>query len=125
MAIFDPKSLRAEEFINDEEIRETIAYAEANKHNIELINSLLEKAAPKRSGNGVTCAGLTHREASVLLACDIPEVTERMYKLANDIKLAFLRKQNRNVRSALSFKLLRERLRILSVSPQKQTYRPY
>ena len=89
MAIFDPKSLRAEEFINDEEIRETIAYAEANKHNIELINSLLEKAAPKRSGNGVTCAGLTHREASVLLACDIPEVTERMYKLANDIKLAF------------------------------------
>ena len=51
MAIFDPKSLRAEEFINDEEIRETIAYAEANKHNIELINSLLEKAAPKRSGN--------------------------------------------------------------------------
>lgn len=56
MAIFDPKSLRAEEFINDEEIRETIAYAEANKHNIELINSLLEKAAPKRSGNGVTCA---------------------------------------------------------------------
>ena len=38
MAIFDPKSLRAEEFINDEEIRETIAYAEANKHNIELIN---------------------------------------------------------------------------------------
>ena len=89
MAIFDPKSLRAEEFINDEEIRETIAYAEANKHNIELINSLLEKAAPKRSGNGVTCAGLTHREASVLLACDIPEVTERLYKLANDIKLAF------------------------------------
>lgn len=89
MAIFDPKSLRAEEFINDEEIRETIAYAEANKHNIELINSLLEKAAPKRSGNGVTCAGLAHREASVLLACDIPEVTERMYKLANDIKLAF------------------------------------
>ena len=89
MAIFDPKSLRAEEFINDEEIRETIAYAEANKHNIDLINSLLEKAAPKRSGNGVTCAGLTHREASVLLACDIPEVTERMYKLANDIKLAF------------------------------------
>ena len=124
MAIFDPKSLRAEEFINDEEIRETIAYAEANKHNIELINSLLEKAAPKRSGNGVTCAGLTHREASVLLACDIPEVTERMYKLANDIKLA-LRKQNCNVRSALSFKLLRERLCILSVSPQKQTYRPY
>lgn len=89
MAIFNPKSLRAEEFINDEEIRETIAYAEANKHNIELINSLLEKAAPKRSGNGVTCAGLTHREASVLLACDIPEVAERMYKLANDIKLAF------------------------------------
>ena len=68
MAIFDPKSLRAEEFINDEEIRETIAYAEANKHNIELINRLLEKAAPKRSGNGVTCAGPTGKHPFCLHA---------------------------------------------------------
>lgn len=89
MAIYDPRSLRAEEFISDAEIRETIAYAEANKHNLELIDALLEKARPRKNGNGVTCAGLSHREASVLLACDIPEKIEQMYALAREIKLAF------------------------------------
>ena len=89
MAVYNPKSLIAEEFINDEEILATIEYAEKNKHNVELIDSLLEKARPKKNDHGVTCAGLTHREASVLLACDIPEKIEEMYKLANEIKLAF------------------------------------
>lgn len=89
MAIYDPRSLRAEEFISDAEIRETIVYAEANKHNLELIDALLEKARPRKSGSGVTCAGLSHREASVLLACDIPEKIEQMYALAREIKLAF------------------------------------
>ncbi len=89
MANYNPKSLHADEFINHEEILETIEYAEANKHNVELIDSLLEKARPVRNGDKVTCAGLTHREASVLLACDIPEKIEEMYKLANEIKLAF------------------------------------
>ena len=47
MAKYDPKSLHAEEFINDEEIRETLSYAEENKHNTELIDQILEKARPK------------------------------------------------------------------------------
>ncbi|MBQ4562056.1 MAG: [Clostridia bacterium] len=89
MAIYNPKSLKAEEFINDGEILDTLAYAEENKNNIELIDSILEKARPKKNGNGVTCAGLTHREASVLLACDIPEKIEEIYKIAEEIKLAF------------------------------------
>jgi len=89
MAIYNPKSLRAEEFINDAEIRETLAYAEANKDNVALIDEILEKARPKKNGNGYTCAGLTHREASVLLACEIPEKIEQMYQLAADIKQAF------------------------------------
>ena len=89
MAHYDPKSLKAEDFINDEEIMETLAYAEANKNNVELIDEILEKARPKKNGNGVTCAGLTHREASVLLACEIPEKVERMYEIAEEIKLAF------------------------------------
>ena len=89
MAIYDPKSLKAEEFINHEEILETLRYAEENKHNVELIDRLLEKARPVRDGKGVHCAGLTHREASVLLACDIPEKVEEMYRLAEEIKLAF------------------------------------
>ncbi len=87
--MYNPKSLKAEEFIDDAEVLATLEYAEQNKHNRELIESILEKAAPKKTGRGTECAGLTHREASVLLACDIPEMTEKMYKLANDIKQAF------------------------------------
>ncbi len=87
--MYNPKSLKAEEFINDQEILDTIAYAEANKNNVELIDSILEKARPRKTETGWTCAGLNHREASVLLACDIPEKTEEMFKLAEEIKLAF------------------------------------
>lgn len=89
MAVYNPKSLKAEEFINDDEIMETLRYAEENKNNIELIDSILEKARPVKTANGTHCAGLTHREASVLLACEIPEKIEEMYKLAEEIKLAF------------------------------------
>ena len=91
MANYNPKSLKAEEFINHEEILETIKYAEENKNNVALIDEILEKARPKKSADGkeTHCAGLTHREASVLLACDIPEKIEEMYKLAEEIKLAF------------------------------------
>ncbi|MGN0655209.1 MAG: [FeFe] hydrogenase H-cluster radical SAM maturase HydG [Ruminiclostridium sp.] len=89
MAIYDPKSLKAEEFINDAEILDTIAYAEANKHNEELIDSILEKARPQKTATGCVCKGLTHREASVLLACDIPEKNQRIYEIAKEIKLAF------------------------------------
>ena len=89
MAVYNPKSSLASEFINNEEILETIAYAEENKNNVELIDSLLEKARPKKIGNEVRCSGLTHREASVLLACEIPEKIEEIYKIAEEIKLAF------------------------------------
>ncbi|MDD6312046.1 MAG: [FeFe] hydrogenase H-cluster radical SAM maturase HydG [Firmicutes bacterium] len=89
MSHYDPKSLKAEEFINDAEILETLRYAEENKHNLALIDSLLEKARPVKTANGVRCAGLNHREASVLLACDIPEKVQEMYRLAEEIKLAF------------------------------------
>ncbi len=89
MAIYNPASLKAEEFINHEEILETIAYAEANKNNVELIDQILEKARPVKKDRGYVCAGLTHREASVLLACDIPEKIEEMYQIAKEIKLAF------------------------------------
>lgn len=89
MAIYNPKSMKAEEFINDAEILDTLRYAEENKDNIELIDKILDKARPRRTENGVHCEGLTHREASVLLACRIPEKVEEMYRLAREIKLAF------------------------------------
>ncbi|MBQ4556578.1 MAG: [Clostridia bacterium] len=89
MAIYDPKSLKAEEFINDGEILATLEYAEANKNNFELINEILEKARPRKTETGWHCAGLTHREASVLLACDDPKTIEKIYAIAEEIKLAF------------------------------------
>lgn len=87
--MYDVKSLKAEEFINHEEILETLDYAEKNKDNRELIEKILEKAAPKKTGRGVECAGLSHKEASVLLACEDPEIKEKIFDLAKRIKEAF------------------------------------
>ena len=89
MAIYNPKSLKAEEFINDGEILDTLQYAEANKNNKALIEEILDKARPKKTAEGTVCAGLSHREAALLLLCDDPELTQRMYDLAEEIKLAF------------------------------------
>ena len=86
---YDVKSLKAEEFINNEEILETLAYAEENKNNLELIRTILEKAKPVKKDKGYVCNGLSHREASVLLACEIPEINEEINKIAEEIKLAF------------------------------------
>ena len=63
--MYNPKSSKAEEFIDNQEILETLNYAENNKHNTQLIDKILDKAKLGK--------GLTHREATVLLACDIKE----------------------------------------------------
>lgn len=89
MANYNPKSLVAAEFINHEEILATLEYAENNKNNMELIDQILEKARPRKTADGWNCAGLTHQEASVLLACEDPKVLERIYQIAEEIKLAF------------------------------------
>ena len=89
MAVYNPRSMKADEFIHDGEIRETLAYADAHKNDVELIDRILEKARPQKTETGCVCAGLTHREASVLLACDIPEKVQRLYEIAEEIKLAF------------------------------------
>lgn len=89
MCNYNPASLKAEDFIHDGEIKATLAYAEENKNNIKLIDEILEKARPKKTDTGYVCSGLSHREASVLLACNIPEQVEKMYKIAEEIKLAF------------------------------------
>lgn len=86
---YNPKSMCADEFIDDGEIQETLRYAEANKNNVELIDAILEKARPRVTEKGTVCAGLTHREASVLLSCEIPEKVQEMYRLAEEIKKAF------------------------------------
>ena len=86
---YDPKSLCADKFISHEEILDTLKYAEENKDNVALIDRILEKARPRVTEKGTVCSGLTHREASVLLVCEIPEKVEEMYALAEEIKKAF------------------------------------
>ena len=76
--MYDVKSKHAEEFINHEEILDTLAYADANKTNAGLIDSIIEKAKLRK--------GLSHREASVLLACELEDRNEEIYTLAKQIK---------------------------------------
>lgn len=81
MTKYDPKSSRAEEFINHAEILETLDYAEKNRENYPLIDSIIEKARRRK--------GLSHREASVLLVCQDKERNERIFELAREIKQEF------------------------------------
>ena len=76
--MYNPKSHNAEEFISHQEILDSIKYADANKNNIELIDKILEKAKLGK--------GLTHKEASVLLACDIEDKNNEIFELAKKIK---------------------------------------
>lgn len=79
--MYNVKSSKAEEFISHEEVLNTLEYAEKNKHNIELIDSIIKKAKEKK--------GLSHKEASILLACDIEEKNQEIYALAEQIKKDF------------------------------------
>ena len=79
--MYNPKSMKAEEFISHEEILDTLRYAEENKDNLPLIDSIIEKAR--------ACKGLSHREASVLLACEDESRIQVMYDLAEELKKRF------------------------------------
>jgi len=79
--MYNPKSLKAEEFISHEEILRTLAYAEENKNNLELVDKIIDKAAERK--------GLSHEEASVLLACEDESRIQRIYDLAEQIKKDF------------------------------------
>ena len=79
--MYNVKSKIATEFIDDKEILESLEYAKANKNNRELINDILEKAKD--------CKGLSHREAAVLLECELEDENEKMYSLSQEIKQKF------------------------------------
>lgn len=81
MSEYNLKSLKAEEFISDEEIMATLRYADENKDNLELVDRIIDKARLRK--------GLTHREASVLLACDDKDKIKEIYDLAEQIKKDF------------------------------------
>ncbi len=81
MIKYDPKSLKAEEFINHAEILETLKFADEHKDDLAYVDSIIEKAKLRK--------GLSHREASVLLACDNEEKVKEIYDLAEQIKKDF------------------------------------
>ena len=87
--IYDPKSHCADEFINHQEILDTLAYADEHKDDMELIEQILKKCEPNLHPDKDHCSIITHREASVLLACDDPAVNKRIFDLARKIKLAY------------------------------------
>ena len=75
---YNVSSTQAEEFISDEEIKASLAYAEENKNNLALIHQILDRAQDKK--------GLSHREAILLLECPDESVKERIFSLAKMIK---------------------------------------
>lgn len=79
--MYDPKSLKAEDFINDQEIQDTLAYAEAHKNDLTLVHQIIDKTD--------ACKGLTHREAAVLLLCEDRDALARIFEQATKIKQAF------------------------------------
>ena len=79
--MYDPKSRKAEDFINHQEILDSLAYADAHKNDVAVIDAILEKAKLRK--------GLTHREASVLLACELEDKNQEIYELARQIKKDF------------------------------------
>ena len=79
--MYNPNSMKAEEFIDHQEILDTLEYAAAHKHDEALIDEILNKARLRK--------GLSHRDAAVLLDCDIPEKNREIEELARQIKLDF------------------------------------
>lgn len=76
--MYNKESKIAEEFISHEEVLSTLEYAQENKDNVKLIDEIIEKAKLRQ--------GLSHQEASVLLACEMPEKIQEIYNLAEQIK---------------------------------------
>ena len=79
--MYDVMSPKAEEFISDEEIQDCLKFAEENKNNRELIEQIIEKARKMK--------GVSHKEAIVLLDCELEDLNEQIYQLARDIKEEF------------------------------------
>lgn len=76
--MYDVESPNADDFINHQEIIDTLAYADMQAKDTAFVSSLLDKA---RKGKG-----LSHREASVLLACEDTELVSEMFEISRKIK---------------------------------------
>ncbi len=86
---YDPASSCADEFINHQEILDTLKYAQEHKNDIALCQAILEKAHPNVAPAREHCTCISHREAAVLLACEDPGITAQIKELAQQIKRAY------------------------------------
>lgn len=78
MAKFIVESSKAEEFINHEEILDSLKFAVEKAEDAEYVREILEKAK--------TLKGLSHREAAVLLKNRNKELDEELFSLAREVK---------------------------------------
>lgn len=81
MAEYNSTSKIAEEFINDEKIKQTLAFAEAHKDDLPLMNEILTK--------GREYKGLSYAEAATLLECEDPDIIQQIFDLGKEIKEHF------------------------------------
>lgn len=79
--MYDPKSLHAEQFIDNDEVLASLEYADRYCNDPAEIDRIIEKAE--------LCKGLTHREASALLACTLPDKVQAIFELAEKVKKGF------------------------------------
>ncbi|VFB16116.1 2-iminoacetate synthase [Urinicoccus massiliensis] len=79
--MYKKTSHNADEFINHEEILDTLEEAEKNKNNKDLVEKILAKAKKAQ--------GISHREAAILLLNDDDQVTQEMKNIARSIKKKF------------------------------------
>ncbi|MDR2401573.1 MAG: [FeFe] hydrogenase H-cluster radical SAM maturase HydG [Deferribacteraceae bacterium] len=79
--MYNSKSYKASDFINEEEILSALESASENKNNFALINDILAKASEHK--------GLDYKEVSVLLESDSPEIINELYRIAEEIKQKF------------------------------------
>ena len=79
--MYNPKSVHADEFIDHQEVLESLEEARRESSNHQRVLQILEKAA--------LCKGISHREAAILMACQEPELEEKIFALAAQIKQKF------------------------------------
>lgn len=79
--MYNSKSNMATEFIDDEEILATLEFASRNRENRVLLEEILGKAGQFK--------GLSYRDAAVLLECELDDVKNRVFSLAEHIKKKF------------------------------------
>ena len=113
--MYNPKSTKATEFIDHQEILDSLEYARANKNNTELIEGLIERARD--------CKGLSHREAALLLECDDPVLVDKMYHVAKRSNRNFMETELLCLR-LFTFLIMYQRLCLLSLSCKEQTHPP-